>query len=184
MQEWSNLEGLKSFEFSEMASLGSSNLARSPHTGERSPSSMFGNAAHNRIALGSRNGLLFMRVGEAILVCLFGLSVPYFHPLSVAVISLAIVAGFLTKLHEFAFGFADESGIRFRRYFRWHFLPWRNVESITRESKITISLRLENKNLFNRTLRFFENPEVRNLMRESHIFHDVRDAWIEGREAK
>jgi len=137
----------------------------------------------NNLELGSRLGVICMRVGEAFVLCLIVFFIPYLTPLRESAIPLALILYTFVRAHEVAYGYADSRGIRYRRYFQWHAVTWSQVESITKDSRIVIVVNLGKGWFFNRKIMFLENPPVGELLKKSSVFERVRDAWIDGRSA-
>lgn len=97
---------------------------------------------HEARAVGSFWLWLCTRLGEAILVCatcvllmLLGLGAPVIFGL---IMLLATAIG----VDSVAYGYMHDSGIFFRRYLKWHFLPWDEVAAVRwRPSWLTIYLK-------------------------------------------
>ena len=129
-------------------------------------------------------GLVCMRVMEIVTLCLIGFFIPYISPLRESLIPLVIIAYTFARAHEVAYGSADTTGIRFKRYLRWHFVRWQDIQSVTKNSKISMTVVLERKNFLNRKIVFIENPAVRDLLRDSNTFQMLQETWIENRQAQ
>jgi hypothetical protein len=137
---------------------------------------------HSKLKLGSRLGFLCMRLGEAFVVGFILYFIPYLTPIRESAIPLAIIAYTFARAHEVAYGFADDVGIHFKRYFRWNFASWDQVESITQTSRISIAVALSGKSIVNRKVLFLENPPLSELVKKPKTFPELRAAWMEGRK--
>ena len=83
-----------------------------------------------------------------------------------------IYAVLILSNEELGYGQASDDGIRYRRYFRRQFVPWRAIASITWSTSHRVDFRLRQGFLFRRTLStqsfgsrfspesFLEPPEV------------------------
>lgn len=80
--------------------------------------------------LGSFNNWLILRLGEVALLSLSLLFLFAKHN-SLSLLWQTSALGLLSLLpiyfHPFAFGYADDQGIVFCRYFKLHFVPWTDV---------------------------------------------------------
>jgi hypothetical protein len=85
--------------------------------------------------LGSFTNWAILRLGELVAVAC-GFSVLFVHRTKLSPLAEASVVGLLLLVpayfHPFAFGFADDEGITFCRYFKLHFVPWKEVVRVQR----------------------------------------------------
>jgi hypothetical protein len=85
--------------------------------------------------LGSFTNWAILRLGELVSVaCGFFYVLVQRDRLSILVQALALGLFFalLVYFHPLAFGFADDQGITFCRYFKLHFVPWHDITRIQR----------------------------------------------------
>jgi hypothetical protein len=70
--------------------------------------------------------------------------------------------------HPVAYGSADDAGVRFRQYFREHFVPWAWVAGVewSRWGAGMVKLRLKAGHSRTRVVYFVLNPPLREAVRE------------------
>jgi len=124
--------------------------------------------------LGSFTNWAILRVGELLLV-VGGLVVIFVQRQRVSLPWQASTVGLLFLLpvyfHPFAFGFADDQGITFCRYFRLHFVPWNEVVRVQRRQRdaFEVVVLLGRRVALTKTVKFpmkLAGPEV------DATFHD------------
>ncbi len=85
--------------------------------------------------LGSFTNWAIVRLGELLSVAC-GLFYLFAQRDRLSILLQALALGLLFLLpvyfHPFAFGFADDEGITFCRYFKLHFVPWNEVARVQR----------------------------------------------------
>jgi len=93
--------------------------------------------------LGSFTNWAVLRLGELIFVT-GGLFAVFAQLQRLGILWQASAAGLLFLLpvyfHPFAFGFADDQGITFCRYFKLHFVPWSEVARVQRRQRNAFEL--------------------------------------------
>ena len=93
--------------------------------------------------LGSFTNWVILRLGELLLVG-GGLAVIFAQRQRLSVLLQASAVGLLFLLplyfHPFAFGFADDEGITFCRYFKLHFVAWNEVARVQRRQRDAFEL--------------------------------------------
>jgi hypothetical protein len=90
----------------------------------------------------------------------------------------AAILGGLGQAHQNVYGFADDEGIRYKRYFTWRHVNWREIESISRQPTGTIRVDVGRYKFFNRRLVFMRDIVLFGEQRKSINFDDLRTAWI------
>jgi hypothetical protein len=126
--------------------------------------------------LGSFTNWVILRLGELILVTggLFAISAQR-HRFSVVlqVLALGLLFVLPAYFHPFAFGFADDQGITFCRYFKLHFVPWSEVARVARNQRNAFELivLLERRMALTKTVKF-----PMNLAR-SEVDATFHDNW-------
>jgi hypothetical protein len=93
--------------------------------------------------LGSFTNWMILRLGELLLVA-GGLLAVFAQRQKLSLLWQALAVGLLFLLplyfHPFAFGFADDEGITFCRYFKLHFVPWNEVARVQRRQRNAFEL--------------------------------------------
>jgi hypothetical protein len=88
--------------------------------------------------LGSFTNWAILRLGELLLVA-GGLFAVFAQRQRLSLLLQALAVGLLLLLplyfHPYAFGFADDEGITFCRYFKLHFVPWNQVARVQRRQR-------------------------------------------------
>ena len=83
-------------------------------------------------SLGSITSWAIIRIGEGFLlvvaVVLLVRQENFGRPAKV--VTVLLLAGLLAYFHPFGFGFADEKGITFCRYFKLCHVPWAGIDSV------------------------------------------------------
>ena len=93
--------------------------------------------------LGSFTNWAILRLGELLFVAgaFFAL---FAQRQTLSILVQALAVGVLSLLpvyfHPFAFGFADDQGITFCRYFKLHFVPWHEVARVQRRQRNAFEL--------------------------------------------
>jgi hypothetical protein len=127
--------------------------------------------------LGSFTNWVILRVGELVFIA-GGLVVVFAQRQRLSLVLQASAVGVIFLLpmyfHPFAFGFADDQGITFCRYFKLHFVPWNEVARIQRRQRNAFELvvLLGKRVALTKTVKFpmkLAAPEV------EATFHD---GWI------
>jgi hypothetical protein len=118
--------------------------------------------------LGSFTNWVILRLGELLLVG-GGLYAVFAQRQRLSILLQASAVGLLFLLplyfHPFAFGFADDEGITFCRYFKLHFVPWNEVARVQRRQRNTfeVVVLLGRRVALTKTVKFPMNlagPEV------------------------
>jgi len=118
--------------------------------------------------LGSFTNWAILRLGELFLVA-GGLFAFFAQLRGFSILWQASAVGLLFLLpvyfHPFAFGFADDQGITFCRYFKLHFVPWNEVTRVQRRQRNAFELvvLLGRRVALTKTLKFpmkLAGPEV------------------------
>ena len=124
--------------------------------------------------LGSFTNWAILRLGELLFV-VGGLFAVFAQRQRLSPLLQASAVGLLCLLplyfHPFAFGFADDQGITFCRYFKLHFVPWNEVARVQRRQRNAFELvvLLGRRVALTRTVKFpmkLAGPEV------DATFHD------------
>jgi hypothetical protein len=127
--------------------------------------------------LGSFTNWAILRLGEVLLV-VAGLFAIFARLRGLGIPWQASAVGLLFLLpvyfHPFAFGFADDQGITFCRYFKLHFVPWDEVVRVQRRQRNAFELvvLLAKRVALTKTVKFpmkLAGPEV------DATFHD---GWV------
>ncbi len=127
--------------------------------------------------LGSFTNWAILRLGEITAVAC-GLFALFGQRDRLSTVTLALVAGLLLLLplyfHPFAFGFADDEGITFCRYFKLHFVPWNEVVRVQRRqwNAFEIVVLLSKRVALTKVVKF-----PLNLSRQE-VNATFRDRWI------
>ena len=96
-------------------------------------------------------------------------------------IEILVTLYLLYRSNELAYGVSDEHGIRYRRYFRWVYIEWHSIVSITQSRSVTMSIVVERRSFFTRHLLFLAGPNPARLGRLPEAFPKLRHIWLEGR---
>jgi hypothetical protein len=127
--------------------------------------------------LGSFTNWAILRLGELLFVA-GGLFAMFAQRQRLSILLQASAVGLLFLLpvyfHPFAFGFADDQGITFCRYFKLHFVPWNEVARVQRRQRNAFELvvLLGRRVALTKTVKFpmsLAGPEV------DATFHD---GWV------
>jgi hypothetical protein len=126
--------------------------------------------------LGSFTNWAILRLGELFLVA--GGLVALFaqrQRLSILVQASAVGLLFLLPLyfHPFAFGFADDQGITFCRYFKLHFVPWNDVARIQRRQRDAFELVLS----LSRRVALTKTVKFPMKLAQQEVHATFRDGW-------
>jgi hypothetical protein len=134
--------------------------------------------------LGSFTNWVILRLGELLLVA-GGLVVIFTQRQRLSVLLQASAVGLLFLLplyfHPFAFGFADDEGITFCRYFKLHFVAWNEVARVQRRQRDAFELvvLLGRRVALTKTVKFpmkLAGPEVHATFRDGWTPDIV--AWL------
>jgi hypothetical protein len=113
-------------------------------------------------SLGSFNSWAILRLGELAFVA--GGLLPLFmqrKQISIALqaSTVALLALLTVYFYPFAFGYADDHGIIFCRYFKLHFVPWNEVTRMRGQQRIDFELvvRLARRVGLTNTVKFTMN---------------------------
>jgi hypothetical protein len=82
------------------------------------------------------------------------------------------------------YGFADDGGIRYKRYFKWKSVNWAEIESISRRPQGTIRVDVGRYNFFNRRLLFMREIVLFGEQRKFVSFDNLRSAWIHAQQLR
>jgi hypothetical protein len=137
-------------------------------------------------ALGSFTNWAILRLGEIVCVAcgvlfLFAerdkLNIPF------QASALCLLFALPVYFHPFAFGFADDEGITFCRYFKLHFIPWNEVARVQRRrwNAYEVVVLLARRVALTKTVKFPMNlsrQEVEATFRESWTPEIVN--WLVG----
>jgi len=126
--------------------------------------------------LGSFTNWAILRVGELLLVA--GVLVYLFvQRQSLSILLQAFVVGLLSLLplyfHPFAFGFADDQGITFCRYFMLHFVPWNEVVRVQRRQRNAFELVV----LLGRRVALTKTVKFPMNLARSEVDATFKDGW-------
>lgn len=86
------------------------------------------------------------------------------------------------QANQVVHGFADDQGIHYKRYFSWRSASWGQIQSITKQSVVMISIDLEERNILGRHLVFLKDIDVFRPLAEAGDFTTLREAWMRGRK--
>jgi hypothetical protein len=134
--------------------------------------------------LGSFTNWAILRLGELLLVT-GGLSVIFAQRQRLGILLQASAVGLLFLLplyfHPLAFGFADDEGITFCRYFKLHFVAWNEVARVQRRQRDAFELvvLLARRVALTKTVKFpmkLAGPEVHATFRDGWTPDIV--AWL------
>ena len=124
--------------------------------------------------LGSFTNWAILRLGELLFVA-GGLFALFVQRERLSILVQASAVGVLSLLplyfHTFAFGFADDQGITFCRYFKLHFVPWNEVARVQRRQRDAFELvvLLARRVTLTKTVKF----PMKLVQQEVHAtFHD------------
>ncbi len=96
----------------------------------------------------------------------------------IAVFGALLLGGF-AYAHKMVFGFATSQGIRYKRYFRWKYVKWDEIESITKSSMGTICIDVAHFSAFNRRLVFVKEIILFGKRGEFATFERIRSEWAQ-----
>lgn len=133
--------------------------------------------------VGSRLRWLGARWSELAVVCLLvWLNYRHTFEFAVAIFSLVLIL-FCVSLHQQVYGFIEPEGLRYRRYLRWNFSRWDDIEDISQNIAAgAILVDLRNENRFNHRLRFIPDPFLFGRSTSTGANYDeLRRAWLTGR---
>jgi hypothetical protein len=101
-----------------------------------------------------------------------------------AILGALLFAAF-AQAHQVVWGFADETGICYKRYFGWKHASWGQVESITRRPIWnTIHVNLQGYDLLNRHLMFITDRIVLGAGPSTVSFEDLRGMWVRAQHSQ
>jgi len=145
--------------------------------------------------MGSRSGWLAARIMEAVVFLFLIVLIPpilvhptIFHTERMDFFFLSIfgvlILGGLGHAHQIVYGFADDGGIRYKRYFKWRSVSWGEIESISRRPMGTIRVDVGPYRFFNRRLLFTRDIRLFGEQREFVSFDNLRSAWIRAQQLR
>jgi hypothetical protein len=95
-----------------------------------------------------------------------------------------IDVGWIWHAHQNVYGLADDGGIRYKRYFKWEFVNWGEIESISRRPMGAISVDVGRYKFFNRRLVFMPDIVLFGEQRNFVSFDNLRSAWIRAQQLR
>lgn len=101
---------------------------------------------------------------------------------SVLGIFVVVMLYTFAQAHRVAQGYADSEGIHYKRYFSWTYVNWDQIQSITEQSILMISVDLEQQNFLNRRVVFLRDIKLSKAKESSNDFNSLRGAWIRGQQ--
>jgi hypothetical protein len=147
-------------------------------------------AENRQLTIGSRSGWLAMRIINAVVIVSVALLVPpmllHSGSFGTPIMDLvflgifgALFLGGLRHSHQFAYGFVEAGGIRYKRYFSWQYVTWSEIESISEHPMGTIRVDVARANLLNRQLIFGGDIVLFGKKNNSATFDNLRRTWTE-----
>jgi len=151
--------------------------------------------ANNELMIGSRSLWFAMRMMEAVLFLFLIVFIPpmllhssHFQTEGMDFLFLsffgALMLGVFGDAHQYVYGFADDGGIRYKRYFKWKSLNWGEIESISRRPMGTIRVDVGRYRFFNRRLLFMRDIVLFGEQRKFVSFDNLRSAWIRAQQLR
>lgn len=145
--------------------------------------------------IGSRSGWLATRIMEAFVVVFSIVLIPPmllhsapFHTEGMDFLFLsifgALMLGAFGHAHQIVYGFADDGGIRYKRYFNWKSVDWSEIESISRRPMGAIRVDVGRYKFFNRRLLFMRDIVLFGEQRKFVSFDNLRSAWIRAQQLR
>jgi hypothetical protein len=126
--------------------------------------------------LGSFTNWAILRLGELFFVA-GGLFALFVQRERLSILVQASAVGLLSLLplyfHPFAFGFADDQGITFCRYFKLHFVPWNEVARIQRRQRDAFELVV----LLARRVALTKTVKFPMKLAQQEVHATFRDGW-------
>jgi len=141
---------------------------------------MLNHTVNNKICIGSRVNWLCTRLAQTLALILLAL----FGPLVIdSNLTFVVIFGTLmfytfAKAHQVVQGFADDQGLHFKRYLTWKCIPWAEVESITKQSVVMITVNINGSNFLNKRLVFLKNIDVLHPFTHSEDFTLLKETWM------
>jgi hypothetical protein len=156
---------------------------------------MYKHSANNNPAVGSRSLWLTVRIGEVLMILLLILFIPplllqprVFHTEGKDVLFLGIFASLLlggfSQAHQVVYGFSDDGGLHYKRYFRWRNVSWGEIDSITRRPMGMILVDVERYSFFNRHLVFIQDTVLFGEQPKFVSFESLRNAWVRAQQLR
>jgi hypothetical protein len=138
-------------------------------------------SAKDNIAIGSLALWRWARIME----CLFVVGVTFFSLLGISFDALSVlffgmVLFVLAQAHPLAYGFLDQEGLHYRRYLKWRYVRWNQIDSITREPIATIIVNLRVGKILSRRIVLPRNPTLFGSGSPVAGFDEIRTAWLRG----
>jgi hypothetical protein len=96
----------------------------------------------------------------------------------------SLILGGVGQAHQVVYGFADDRGIRYKRYFKWKSVNWGEIESISRRPMGTIRADVGRYKFFNRRLLFMRDIVLFGEQRKFVSFDNLRSAWIRAQQLR
>lgn len=156
---------------------------------------MYKHSVNNEPMIGSRSGWLTMRIMEAVVFLFLIVLIPpmFLHPvifhtegrdfLFLSIFGALIVGGF-GHAHQNVYGFANDGGIRYKRYFKWKFVNWGEIESISRRPMGTIRVDVGRCKFFNRRLVFMRDIVLFGEQRKFVSFDNLKSMWVRAQQLR
>lgn len=116
--------------------------------------------------IGSKGAWLFLRIGSfiAIVIAIWFCWVP---PTSIALVttSVVLIAYACYFFNGFAYGVANEKGLRYRRYFRWQECSWDDIVHVGSAYANCTELVVKGRSFLACRLVFIDNPKLSSLVK-------------------
>src|SRR5258706_409161 len=156
---------------------------------------MYNHSASKDLMIGSRSGWLATRIMEAVVFLFLIMLIPpvLLHPtifhterldFPLLIIFGVLMLGGFGHAHQIVYGFADDGGIRHKRYFKWKSINWVEIESISRRPMGKIRVDMGRYKFFNRRLLFMRDIVLFGEQRKFASFDNLRGSWIRAQQLR
>jgi hypothetical protein len=156
---------------------------------------MYNRLVSNEMMIGSRSSWLAMRIMEAVVFLFLMVLIPpmFRHSgsfqaevmdfLFLSIFGVLMLGGF-SHAHQNVYGFIDDGGIRYNRYFNWKSIKWNEIESVSRGPMGTVLINVGRYKFFNRRLIFMRDTVLFGKQRNFVSFDDLRSTWIKAQQLR
>jgi hypothetical protein len=103
--------------------------------------------------------------------------------LFLSIFGVLMLGGF-GHAHQIVYGFSNDGGIRYKRYFKWKSVNWGEIESISRRPMGTIRVDVGRHKFFNRRLLLMRDIVLFGEQRKFDSFDNLRSAWIRAQQLR